>query len=245
LPRAHFIVHKECDETGCRQMESLLHRGYIQAQSLPMNLFAARFSGFDDYAGALKAHYRQDIVRSGIKLKNSGCTIARLKGGETLEGLYTEDVHRLYYAVVERAVNKLEILTRKFFLKLVQQFPDSVSFTYIRRENAIAAFNWAIRTERSYHLLFCGLDYALNAEADLYFNLMYAELNHAFRSNAVRIKVGQTADKFKARLGCTQAPLWFYIKARTAPFVFRLFARLLFPSRDRIRPYDIYKSARR
>ena len=43
-------------------------------------------------------------------------------------------------------------------------------------------------------------------DVDLYFNLMYHQLDDALRLAPERILVGQTADVFKARLGCRPSP---------------------------------------
>ena len=55
-------------------------------------------------------------------------------------------------------------------------------------------------------MTYAGLDYRLNHEFDLYFNLMYTGLDRAFRKGVATINVGQTAAAFKARIGCDSAP---------------------------------------
>lgn len=235
-----FVLFKEFDAEGCRQLAGLLKRGYVQAESLPMNYFAPTFKDFEHYLSSLKAHYRQDIRRSMNKLQRGGFTISRVPGRKALE-LYTDEVHKLYRAVVDRAANKLEILPREFFLALAGEFPESISFTYISRGGVIAAFNWAMQTPQKYQLLFCGLNYELNTHAELYFNLMYAELDNALRASVATVEIGQTADLFKARLGCFQRPLWFYAKTTRVARVFRLCSRFLFPRRGNVTLPNIYK----
>ena len=51
---------------------------------------------------------------------------------------------------------------------------------------------------------------AANHERDLYFNLMYAELDHGLRSGVRVLHVGQASDTFKARLGCRLRPLHLF-----------------------------------
>ena len=240
---ARFLLFKEFSAAECEQMKSLLQLGYTLGESLPMNMFERRFNDFEHYLASLKAHYRQDIRRSKKKLEKAGFTVARIEGGPELERIYSEEVHKLYLAVVERAESKLEILPREFFLALARQFRECISFTYISREGAIVAFNWAIRSGRAYRFMFCGMDYKLNEDAELYFNLMYAELDNGLRGNAVEIEVGQTADSFKSRLGCFQIPLAFYVKATVFQGLLRRTAKFLFPAREPAPAHDIYKSA--
>jgi predicted N-acyltransferase len=240
---AKFLLFKEFTATECEQMKSVLKLGYTLGESLPMNMFDRKFSGFEQYLAALKAHYRQDIRRSKKKLEKSGFTIARIAGGPELEQMYSEEVHKLYLAVVERAESKLEILPREFFLTMAREFRESISFTYISNDERIVGFNWALRSGQAYRFMFCGIDYKLNEDAELYFNLMYAELDNGLKADVAAIEVGQTADLFKARLGCFQIPLAFYVKATIFQGLLRRSARFLFPARPPAPAYDIYKSA--
>lgn len=240
---ARFLLFKEFTTAECEQMKSLAGLGYTLGASLPMNMFDRRFNDFEHYLTALKAHYRQDIRRSKKKLEKAGITIARIQGGPELERLYSEEVHKLYLAVVERAESKLEILPRQFFLAMTREFRDCISFTYASKGDRIVGFNWALRSGQAYRFMFCGMDYKLNEDAELYFNLMYAELDNGLQANAAAIEVGQTADLFKSRLGCFQIPLAFYVKATVFQGLLRRSARFLFPARPPAAAYDIYKSA--
>jgi predicted N-acyltransferase len=241
--RARFLLFKEFTATECEEMKSVRELGYTLGESLPINMFERKFADFEQYLAALKAHYRQDIRRSKKKLEKAGLTITRIHGGPELEQMYTDEVHQLYLAVVERAESKLEVLPREFFLAMSREFGNSISFTYASREGRIAGFNWALRSGQAYRFMFCGIDYQLNEMADLYFNLMYAELDNGLRSNAAAIEVGQTADLFKSRLGCFPVPLAFYVKSTILPGLLRRTARFLFPARPPVPAYDIYKSA--
>ena len=51
----------------------------------------------------------------------------------------------------------------------------------------------------------------MNPSLDLYFNLMYAEMDFAFTAGAETHVFGQTADDFKSRLGCHQERRYFYV----------------------------------
>ena len=66
----------------------------------------------------------------------------------------------------------------------------------------------------NYLNFFCGFDYQLNEEADLYFNLLYEDLDFALRQNVGSIHIGQTANEFKSRVGCYLEPRFFYVKSR-------------------------------
>jgi len=209
-----------------------------------MHVFTEPFEDFDHYLASLNSHYRYDIRRSLKKLTHADMKVVRWTDPETIRKLYTEELHQLYYAVVERSENKLEVLPLTFFHELTRQFPQQLALTGLVRDNQIHAFNWSLNTESGYQFMFCGMDYSIIHQADLYFNLMYAELGYALQSGARDIEVGQTAAQFKIRLGCTQRPLYIFIKGvgLFTKLLLKLCFRFLFPARQDMEPADIYNS---
>ena len=69
-----------------------------------------------------------------------------------------------------------------FFLELARQLPGQLALTVAYREDRLIGFTWELVDGPVYHFLFMGLDYSQNVETDLYFNLVYQAMDHAFRS---------------------------------------------------------------
>ncbi len=241
--KAKLIIYKEFNSVECNKLDALLQLGYLRANSLPMHSFKAKFSNFTSYCAALKSHYRNDINRSRRKFEKAGLRVEQLKDTEKILQIYTSEMHQLYEAVVQKSENQLETLPVNFFRDLVINFPNQVLFTLVYKDNTIVAFNCSLCTPLNVHYLFCGLDYSLNAESDIYFNLMYAALDEALKQNVAEIHFGQTADTFKARLGSYQTPLYLYIKGKG--FLLNWFVRksfnMLFPKPPLVPSYNIYK----
>ncbi|HYS19289.1 MAG TPA: GNAT family N-acetyltransferase [Candidatus Binatia bacterium] len=243
--RAWLIVWKEFDATAAARLAPLLARGYHRAESPVMHELDVRFKDFPDYCAALKSHYRSDVRRSERKFRASGFRVAQMHAAEEIRRVYTPEVHRLYEAVVAKSPVKLEVLPIEFFRELVRQFPGFVTLTAIYDGDRVVAFNWGMMDGRVHHYLFCGMDYAVARDADLYFNLMYHQLDDALRRGPDRIEVGQTADTFKARLGCRPTPRYFYVKPRglLAGAALRHGFRLLFPDRPPAPIYAVFRSS--
>jgi len=242
--RAWLVVWKEFDPAGAARLAPLLARGYRRAESPAMHELDARFKDFADYCSALRSHYRSDIRRSERKFRASGLRARQLRDPEEIRRVYTREVHRLYEAVVARSPVKLEILPVEFFHELVRQLPGLVSLTTISSGQRIVAFNWGLIDGRVHHYLFCGIDYAAARDGDLYFNLMYHQLDEALRCNPARIELGQTADMFKARLGSRPNPRFLFVRpcgalARTA---LRHGFGLLFPERPAIPTHSVFRA---
>jgi predicted N-acyltransferase len=243
--RANLVVWKEFDDAAAARLEPLRARGYRRAESPVMHELDGRFRSFDDYRAALKSHYRNDVSRSERKLRASGLRVLHLRDADEVCRAYTPEVHRLYEAVVARSAVKLERLPFEFFPELARQLRGLVSLTAIVDGDSIVAFNWGLLDGRVHHSLFCGVDYARAREADLYFNVMYHHLDDALGTGVERIEMGQTADVFKARLGCRPTRRHVYVKpCRVAGrLVVRFGFSLLFPRRSPPPTYTVFRES--
>jgi len=209
-----FVIFKEFGPAEIGRTDALCSLGYLRADSLPMNYFPTRFRDFEHFCASIRSPYRRKILHSRHKLRRAGLRVLHLRGGAGLDALYTDDVHGLYQAVLDHAAIQFECLPAAFFRELARQLPEDSLFTLICRGEQVVAFVCGIFDSESYHNLFCGFDYELNNQADLYFNLLYENLDYALRQNVRTLYVGQTADDFKSRAGCFREPRYFYVKTR-------------------------------
>jgi predicted N-acyltransferase len=243
--RAWLVVAKEFDPDECRYVDHLARLGYLRTDSPPMNEFRHRYADFDAFLAEVRSHYRYKINRSRKKFAKAGLRVERYTDPAAIAPLYTPEVHRLYEDVVARAEHKLEVLPREFFMQMSAQFGPQVSLTVVRQGDRIVGFAWGLHTEGVYRNLFVGVDYTINDETDVYFNLMMQDLDFALRSGAAEILVGQTADVFKSRLGCESTPRVVYIKcvARWLHELMKLTAPILFPPLPLPPARDLFKPA--
>lgn len=241
--RSDAIVYKEFGKADLEWTQPLLDLGYRRIPTPPMHFFKPSFRDFTEYLSALKTRYRQQINRSIRKLKQPGIRQAILTDSKEISKLYTAEVHDLYCRMAAKADAKLEILPIEFFRQLMLRLEGDVELLVIFKDSRIIAFGWCLHAGSSYHLLFAGLDYQLNEELDLYFNLMYAGLDRALRKQVSAIHVGQSADAFKARIGCHSEPLYVLAKGRTPlmALLVRFAGNLLVVQRPVISPSDIFR----
>jgi predicted N-acyltransferase len=228
-----FVAYKEFAPQDLPELRGLSQLGYKCVPNLPVNLLPVRFAHFQEYISALRSIYRRTIHKSEKKLQREGITIERIEDPADIQLWYTEEVHGLYLAVVERAEYQFEILTSRFFRSLAQAFPGDFGVSVARTASGqTIGFASSLCVKGYYHGLYIGLDYAWNARCDVYFNLMYAELEYALRRHVHMIDLGQTADAFKARLGCEQEERSIFVRVRGGlrPRLLRLALPLLFPA---------------
>jgi predicted N-acyltransferase len=211
---APILVFKEFAPKEVVRTDNLIELCYLRADSLAMNYFPAHYRDFNHFCASIRSRYRRHIMRSRKKIQSSGLRVEHFRGNEGFDKLYTEEVHRLYLAVQSHADIALECLPSQFFRELAVQYAEDAAFTVIFQGERIVGFVCGVFDQDHYFNLFCGFDYNLNEETDLYFNLMYEDLDSALRQNVRSIQVGQTANEFKSRAGCYLEPRFFYIKSR-------------------------------
>jgi predicted N-acyltransferase len=211
---ARLILFKEIDPPGCVDLGPLAALGYRRADSFPMNEVEPGFRDFEDYLSRFTSKKRWVIHRSQRKFKASGLRLVRLFGRNGIPELYTDRVHALYRAVAERSAVQIDDLPADFPRELARQMPDNTVFTLVDRGADIVGFSMALVSDTSFHGVVLGVDYAVNAGAEVYFNLLYDSIDFAFQRGARKICLGQTTDALKHdKLGCFQVPLSVYVKA--------------------------------
>lgn len=215
--RAIAIVLKEFTDEQCDQIAAVASLGYRRADSLPMNRTDAVFSNFDAYMADLKSRQRYPIKKARQKFEQSGLEIVQVRGGEGADQIYTDEVHKLYLAVLDRAEVKFELLPAEFFRELARELPQNCWFTFVvdksQSPDEVLAFAASAFSQTSYHQMFVGVRYDKKAESDLYFNLFFHAIDAAFQQGTDEIHVGQSADEFKRqKFRCWQQPISFYVK---------------------------------
>lgn len=207
-----LIVYKELDHDEAATAAALASAGYVTAESLPMNRIVNRFANFDEMLAEMRSHYRYKIVRSRQRFNGSGLTIERTAAPTRIAERYTPALHAMYERVTLQAEHRLEILPREFFLELAVRFSNELTLTTVLQGERVLAFAWSLRHGPIYRNLFVGIDYERNEETEAYFNLMVADIAHAIEGLPEQILLGQTADDFKSRLGCTPDPRYLFVK---------------------------------
>lgn len=243
--RAHMIVFKEFDDTHARDARWLAEQSYIAGEVPPMHRLASGFRDFPDFLGSMRARYRAQVRRSLRKIDSGGFTIERHRGPQAIATACDHRLHELYERIWLRSRYKLERLPRGFFAEAARALGDDAWLTVIRGRHAPAGFTFSVERDGVWHNLYSGVDDSINGTGDILFNLFYADLALAFERGCGDIRLGQTADEFKARLGAAPVPLRFFVRARSSLVhaAFRTFSGALFPAVASERPRQVFRRA--
>jgi predicted N-acyltransferase len=225
-----LISFKEFPPVEAERIASLTGSGFLQARSVVAYHLPGEFGSFENYMASRSKRTRAKIRRHFRKFEEGGLTCEQLRGRDGVERLFTDDVHRLYLNVLNRAHVKFERIPANFFRHLARQLPDESHFTFIRQNDRIVAFCCGVGSPGAHTMLFCGLDYSLNAQADLYFNTIYRGLAAGLIPGVRLVNIGASADEFKQHMGCRGESLSIYVKAvgTIRQFLFKQVFGLLF-----------------
>jgi predicted N-acyltransferase len=241
---AMIVVVKEFSSAECEPIQPLLDRGYLRAQIPPRHLITGQFNSFANYLAAMKARYRAQVNRSLKKFAASGLRVEQVRGPIDLPRVYTDQAHHLYEAVQARSNYKLELYPAEFIRELGRQFGDDASLTCIYDGQKLVAFTIGLTRNSIYHNLYSGRDYDFPADADLYFNLFYNDLDFAWRRGAKEIHLGQTSDHFKSRLGTQFEPMYLFVRPIN-PIIrwgLKTFSKWALPKMEPVEPHDVFKA---
>jgi predicted N-acyltransferase len=246
---AGYVVYKEFEEQHADDMRLLEKRGYIRGALPSLHKMSGTFRNFEDYLDAIKARYRNQIRRSQKKFSDAGLRAVHVTDGNEIRRRFTPDVYKLYLDVYGRSKTKLELLPYEFFRELPDVLPKQTAVTFVEDTTAggrVVGFTLAMWANGTHYNVYSGVNYELNESAHIYFNLFYHDLDYAFSSGAAEVHLGETSDRFKARLGTEMAPMFCYVKARNpvTHVIVKRFARHLFP-RQHVERQDVFKDNRR
>jgi hypothetical protein len=242
--RARLVVVKELDVVQSDDLAQLQSLRYIRGEIPSAFELHHNFKSFDEYFHALQSGYRKQITRSQKRIARAGGSI-EVVTGEQIAERFTDEVHALYLATRDRAKYRLETLPVEFFREVGRRFGDAASLTLVWLDGKIVGWTFGIFSGEEYHDLYIGIDYARNADADVYFNLYYHDLDRVFRRGCTCVHMGQTSDEFKTRLGAEPRELWFFVRATNGLVHagLRRAARWVFPPVEHLPPRDIFLHA--
>ena len=228
-----LTLAKEFDDRQAAELRGLVQEGFLEVNNIPMHDFPVIFDDFDDYLRQRSGRHRGDIRRSRRKLSNAGIQIKHLRGDEGALDCLTEEAHRLYVAVYERSDTKFEFYPLEYFRDVARQFPEESWFMFLTQKDRLVAFSFRLEYRNCVHVMFLGLDYSINRQVDLYFNILYEELDWSLSRRPESIYFGQNGETVKSRIGCGQSRRTMFVRGRRLwhPLI-KSFSSRVFPSGD-------------
>ena len=195
------------------QMEAC---GWLQAPSLPGTRMAVTWRSLDEYVANMRKAFRRAVRKD-------------LRAAESLQfdviddfSSIADEAWQLYNNVLAKADHVFEKLTPEFLRELGKFDQARLMTARERSTGRLVGIELLLQGDTVLQDLYTGVDYSLNGEKHLYFNLLYPVIAYAAEQRMRTLSLGQTSYTFKARLGARPYKLFLFIKHRN-----RLIHRLL------------------
>jgi hypothetical protein len=200
-----------------RAPEYLLLRNDISMQlAIP-----ASWSSIADYQASLKHKYAQRFRK--VRQAWARLHVRELSAEESL--LHAGTLYALYRQVAEHQPVRLGFLSKDFLPGLKRAYGEELRLWGIWEDDRMVAFASGWVHEQSFDMFYIGLDYARNAELQLYFNILFFAVEQAIALHKPLLILGRTALEAKARAGCRPRYLNTFLHIRN-PLLRALAVRL-------------------
>ncbi len=239
IPGASVTALIEFNEEACeRYGPPLEERGFFKAPSLPGTRLEVKWRSLEEYTALMRKAFR----RTALKDRHAAEGIEFEIVDDFTD--IAEEAYALYENVLAKADHVFEKLTPDFFRALARFDQARLCTARLRETGRLVGIELLLEGDTVLQDLYTGLDYSLNADYRLYFNLLYPVIGYAGERRMKTLSLGQTSYTFKARLGVQPYPLFLYVKHRNGIIhrILSSFQTSLFPETE-TQTFHVFRDA--
>ena len=166
-------------------------KGFSKGHYLPICILENQWSTWEEYIGSMRASYRRRIHQALDKGQKIDYCI--LENNQD----FTDEMYELYEQVFDHSEYSLEKLTAAFFRNTIAKT------ILLNIDGKTEAFLQLIEDRQNNMLIFefCGYNYAISHEYDIYYNMLAYIARYAIDHNFRYVQFGQTAYDAKMKFG--------------------------------------------
>lgn len=209
-------------------LKNKYQRIYVEAD-MSMNL-PAGWHSFEDYLQALSSKYRvraKKIIQTSQKLEGHEL------GADELEQQIDRFFH-LYKQVADKADFNIAKFPISYYVAQKRLSPDMYKIFGYYLDGVLVGFMSLFILPNKTEVHYCGIDYSLNKEHNLYQRMLYDIVKYAVEHDLRNLHFGRTAPEVKSTIGAIPHPMYGYLKHRN-PLINRFMG--LFTGRLKPRDY--------
>ena len=201
------LVVKDCPEYLVPKNK---FKAYNEDVTMALNI-ASTWNNFDDYQNDLSKKYRQRCK----KIRQQGQALERrLLNVEDIEK-YSSEIEELYLNVTMKQSVRIGIVNAAYFVEMKKAFGDNFILQgYFNNQNLVAFSSYILYPLGEMEIHLVGMNYKVNSEFGLYFNLLFDGVEFAITNKFKRLELGRTAHTAKASLGAEPAAVNNYLYLR-------------------------------
>lgn len=183
-------------------------RIYVEAD-MSMRL-PQEWHSFDDYLAAISSKYRvraRKIISHSQQLTSHELTADELQAN-------IDKVYQLYRCVADKADFNIAKLPKDYYPAQLRQSPDMYKvFGYFLNGQMVGFMSLFILPYKT-EVHYCGIDYSINKEHNLYQRMLYDVVKYASENGLHLLHFGRTAPEVKSTIGAVPQPMYGYLKHR-------------------------------
>ena len=166
------------------------------------------WTSYPDYLASVKSKYRVKFKK--IKKRGKGLVFRELDGEAARE--YNSDMYKMYTDTADRATFSLFLLAEDYFSKVKNLFGDEMKLQGVFLEDRMVAFFTYIKNGEQGDAHFLGYDVKLNAQHQIYFNILLSLVETAIEDGAKYLNLSRTALEIKSSVGAEPHEMDVHLK---------------------------------
>lgn len=176
-------------------------QGFSRGNYLPICILENKWKTFDEYLGSMRSSYRRRMNQAIKKGENIQYEFLQNNND------FTDEMYELYEQVFNNSQYSLEKLTADFFKN------DIAKILLLKINNKVEAFIQIVEDRNNDMLIFefCGYNYEIAHEYDIYHNMLIKMIQYAIDNNFKYIQLGQTAYDAKLKFGAKMYRNYFLL----------------------------------
>jgi len=167
------------------------------------------WSSLVDYLASMKAKHRKRAKRAFKK--GASLEFKQLSTHEVVE--YNETIFNLYQQTSDNAGFNLFILHKNYFKELLINNRDNINIHGVFQNGDMVAFYTTIIHSNSLDAHFLGYQKKINAESQLYLNILFKLVEKAIYDKVSFVNLSRTAMEIKSSVGAKSYEMNLYLKS--------------------------------
>jgi predicted N-acyltransferase len=191
-------------------IEGEYHQGFTKFSVQPKMILTLNpaWKTMDDYMESLKSKYR---VRARKALEKSKHITKKVFEIDDI-AQHRDTIHALYKNVSDQADFNAFVLHPQYFENLKHAFGHNMTFTTYWKDEVMIAFFTSIKNYDVLDAHFLGYDPNLNAEYQLYLNMLYDLTEEGIRKRVRSVDMSRTAVEIKSTVGAVPHEMYLYLR---------------------------------
>lgn len=216
------VLLKDVSPERASLKTALLRAEYTPFRVQPNMVLPLSFRSFDEYLAAMNTKYRTRAKRA---FKKAAPLERRRLSPRDIQQAQAH-LHATYASVAQRSGFHWVDLHQDYLLALQYHLRDAFHCIGWYREGQLVGFHTAIENGATLEAHFLGYEEAVNAEYQLYLNMLYDLVRLGIERGCERVVFGRTALEIKSSVGARPEESDLHLRMQH-PFVRRVCAPLL------------------